>query len=72
MGLVRGVFIALALVVVFAFNATNISAKPEDTKKTGKTCTYCHVKMNSKELNDTGKYYKEHKELPPEKEQKKE
>ena len=36
------------------------SAKPEYAKKEGKTCTFCHVKMGSKELNDAGKYYKEH------------
>ena len=36
------------------------TAKPEYAKKEGKTCTYCHVKMGSKELNDAGKYYKEH------------
>ena len=35
-------------------------AKPEYAKKEHKSCTYCHVKMGSKELNDTGKYYKEH------------
>ena len=33
--------------------------KPEYAKKEGKTCTYCHVKMGSKELNDKGKCYKE-------------
>ena len=28
-------------------------------KKEGvKSCTYCHVKMGSKDLNDTGKCYK--------------
>jgi len=36
------------------------TAKPEYAKKEGKTCTFCHVKMGSKELNDAGKYYKEH------------
>ncbi len=35
-------------------------AKPEYAKKEGKVCTFCHVKMGSKELNDAGKYYKEH------------
>lgn len=35
-------------------------AKPEYAKKEHKSCTYCHVKMGSKELNDAGKYYKEH------------
>lgn len=35
------------------------TAKMEYSKKEGKKCTYCHVKMGSKELNDAGKYYKE-------------
>ncbi|HUU14596.1 MAG TPA: hypothetical protein VM182_12965 [Terriglobia bacterium] len=36
------------------------TAKLEYSKKEGKKCTFCHVKMGSKELNDAGKYYKEH------------
>jgi hypothetical protein len=32
----------------------------EYAKKEGKPCTFCHVKMGSKELNDAGKYYKAH------------
>jgi hypothetical protein len=36
------------------------TAKPEYAKKEGKNCVFCHVKMGSKELNDAGKYYKEH------------
>jgi len=36
------------------------TAKPEYAKKEGKPCTFCHVKMGSKDLNDAGKYYKEH------------
>ena len=39
---------------------TLATAKPEYAKKEGKTCTFCHVKMGSKDLNDAGKYYKEH------------
>jgi hypothetical protein len=39
---------------------TLATAKPEYSKKEGKPCTFCHVKMGSKELNDAGKYYKEH------------
>jgi hypothetical protein len=27
-------------------------------KKEGKTCTYCHVTLGKKDLNDTGKCYK--------------
>jgi len=40
--------------------ATWATAKPEYAKKESKSCTFCHVKMGSKELNDAGKYYKEH------------
>ena len=39
---------------------TLATAKPEYSKKEGKNCAFCHVKMGSKELNDAGKYYKEH------------
>ena len=37
--------------------------KPEYTKKEKKGCTYCHTSAKSKDLNDAGKYYKEHKTL---------
>ena len=37
-----------------------LTAKPEYSKKEGKPCTFCHVKAGSKDLNDAGKYYKEH------------
>jgi len=39
---------------------TVATAKPEYAKKESKPCTFCHLKMGSKELNDAGKYYKEH------------
>lgn len=35
-------------------------AKPEYSKKEKKPCTTCHVKAGSKDLNDAGKYYKDH------------
>jgi hypothetical protein len=40
-------------------------AKPEDTKKTKKACTVCHVdaQKTPKNLKDAGKYYQEHKSL---------
>jgi hypothetical protein len=34
-------------------------SKPIDTKKTGKSCTYCHKSYGSKELTKAGEYYKE-------------
>lgn len=38
-------------------------AKPAYAKKENKKCIDCHVKSGSKELNDMGKYYHEHKTL---------
>jgi hypothetical protein len=52
-----------AIIVLAIFSGcllTIANAKQEYAKKEGKTCTFCHVKMGSKELNDAGKYYKEH------------
>jgi len=52
-----------AIIVLAVFSGcmlTIASAKPEYAKKEGKPCTFCHVKMGSKELNDAGKYYKAH------------
>jgi len=34
--------------------------KPEYSKKEGKACTFCHVKLGSKELTAAGQYYQEH------------
>ncbi len=50
----------LAAAIVGGAFLTLAQAKPEYAKKEGKSCTYCHVKMGSKELNDAGKYYKAH------------
>ena len=41
-----------------SFSTSNYS-KPADAKKTGKSCTFCHVKYGSKDLTDAGKYYKD-------------
>ncbi len=55
-------FIVPALILAgFMLGTTQVShAKPEYAKKEKKACVYCHVKAGSKELNDAGKYYKEH------------
>jgi hypothetical protein len=42
-----------------------LDAKPEYSKKEKTGCITCHVKAGSKELNEKGTYYKEHKALPP-------
>jgi len=55
------VFLLAGLVV-----CTSISyGTPDFAKKEKKSCTFCHAKMEAKEampknLNDAGKYYKEH------------
>jgi hypothetical protein len=39
-------------------------AKPEFTKKERKACIHCHqTAAGGKDLNNAGKYYKEHKSL---------
>jgi hypothetical protein len=52
--------VLIAISVSCGFLLTLATAKPEYAKKEGKPCTFCHVKMGSKELNDAGKYYKAH------------
>jgi len=52
--------VLIALSISCGFLLTLANAKPEYAKKEGKSCTFCHVKMGSKELNDAGKYYKAH------------
>jgi hypothetical protein len=47
-------------VVLTLGSSSTTQAKPEFSKKESKSCTYCHVKLGDKELNDAGKYYKEH------------
>lgn len=44
--------------VIVSFSTSNYS-KPVDAKKTGKSCTFCHVKYGSKDLTEAGKYYKD-------------
>jgi hypothetical protein len=36
------------------------NSTPEYSKKENKQCMYCHTSMGSKDLNDAGKWYKEH------------
>ena len=52
--------VLIAISISCGFLLTLAMAKPEYAKKEGKSCTFCHVKMGSKELNDAGKYYKAH------------
>jgi cytochrome c551/c552 len=39
------------------------NAKPEYMKKEKKACAHCHTTAKGPELNDIGKFYKEHKTL---------
>ena len=55
---------AVVLVAGLLINTSASFAKPEDTKKTKKPCTFCHVSAKGgKDLTDAGKYYKEKKSL---------
>lgn len=36
---------------------------PEMAKKEDKQCVYCHTAVGKPDLNEAGKYYKEHKTL---------
>ena len=40
--------------------ATSSYGTPAYTSKENKACVYCHVTAASKELNEAGKYYKDH------------
>ncbi len=51
---------ALVLALGLTVGSTVSFAKPEYSKKEKKGCTFCHVKAGQKDLNDAGKYYKEH------------
>ena len=53
----------LILIGGLTVGASLSQAKPDFTKKEKKGCTFCHVTATSKELNDAGKYYKEHNSL---------
>ena len=46
--------------IILGVWSNSTEAKPEFSKKESKACTYCHVKTGDKELNEAGKYYKEH------------
>ena len=43
---------------------------PELAKKENKQCVYCHTSIGKPDLNDAGKYYKEHSTLEGYKEKK--
>ncbi|MBI2091457.1 MAG: hypothetical protein HYY43_01505 [Deltaproteobacteria bacterium] len=53
--------LVMAVVGVGLLVSVSAFSKPEFAKKEGKACTYCHVKAGAKDLNDTGKCYKDNK-----------
>jgi hypothetical protein len=54
--MVPGTILAAGLML----STTSSYGKMEYSKKEKKSCTFCHVKAGSKELNDAGKYYAAH------------
>jgi hypothetical protein len=54
---------AFVLFLGIVATSTLSNAKPEYTKKEKKACTFCHVSGKSKELNEAGKYYRDHDKL---------
>jgi hypothetical protein len=60
MRLVKFVIPAFVLAAGLMITNSTSFAKPEDTKKTKKPCTFCHVSAKGgKDLKEAGKYYKE-------------
>jgi hypothetical protein len=60
MSVARFVIPALILLGGLAVTSTSSLAKPEYTKREKKACAFCHVTATSRELNEAGKYYKQH------------
>ncbi len=66
---VRALIILGAIAALFApFAAVGTV---EYTNKEKKQCVFCHTAMGKPDLNDAGKYYKEHKTLEGYKEKEK-
>ena len=59
----RGLGLLLLALLGFSLFGRSAFADQKMAKETKKGCLVCHTKMNTKELNDAGKYYKEKKTL---------
>ena len=59
-GLIKLVAPAAILAVALSLNSTTGYAKPDYARRTKKECSFCHP-ANSWQLNDAGKYYRDHK-----------
>lgn len=62
-------FLAIFGAVAILFAPFSVGT-PEYSKKENKQCVYCHTALGKPDLNDAGKYYKEHKTLEGFKEKK--
>jgi hypothetical protein len=62
----RRLFLLIApagvLLAALFFDARASVARPEYTRKTKKECLYCHP-PDSFQLNEAGKYYRDHRSL---------
>ena len=55
--LIRALAIIAAVIIMIAPLAIST---PEYSKKEQKQCTFCHTALGKPDLNEAGKYYKEH------------
>jgi hypothetical protein len=61
---VRNILKTLAITALVALLFVPFSSgTPEYTKKENKPCVYCHTAIGKPDLNDAGKYYKDHHSL---------
>jgi len=61
---VKRILQALAITGAVALLFVPFSAgTPEYSKKENRQCLYCHTAIGKPDLNDAGKYYKEHHTL---------
>jgi hypothetical protein len=58
---VKKILRALLISGVVALLSVSLSVgTPEYSKKENKQCAYCHTAVGKPDLNDAGKYYKDH------------
>jgi len=61
---VKNILGTLAITAVVALLlAPFTAATPEYSKKENRQCVYCHTGVGKPDLNDAGRYYKEHHSL---------
>jgi len=61
---VRKILRALAIAGIVALLFIPLAVgTPEYAKKESKQCIYCHTAIGKPDLNDAGRYYKDHKTL---------